>query len=82
MLSENSNPPDETDLLRLRENIATSIHRLNRRGRPAQDENIQFHKLTSKAANNHLLSILLEALILMLRSSTARLAMIPSKEKA
>jgi GntR family transcriptional regulator, transcriptional repressor for pyruvate dehydrogenase complex len=72
---------DESDLEALRENIETANRKVAA-GESAADANIEFHKILAKAAKNHVLSLLLEALILMLRSSMGRLRMIPSTEKS
>lgn len=72
---------EEEDLLALRENIATAYRHIEV-GEWAADDNIQFHKLVANAGRNRVLSVLLEALMLILTGSMSRLHMIPNAEKS
>jgi GntR family transcriptional repressor for pyruvate dehydrogenase complex len=72
---------DEDDLLSLKKNIEKSYENM-RTGRWAADDNIEFHKLIAKASKNQVLSILLEALMLILTGSMTYLRLLPSAEKS
>lgn len=72
---------DENDLLYLRKNIDVAFENISM-GRWAQDDNIEFHKLIARAAKNQVLSLLLEALMLILTGSMSRLRLQPSVEKS
>ncbi|MBI5442541.1 MAG: FadR family transcriptional regulator [Deltaproteobacteria bacterium] len=72
---------EEPELRALRENIVAAYEKIAA-GVWAADDNIKFHKLLAKAAKNQVLSLLLEALMLMLCASMPGLGMVPSTEKS
>ena len=72
---------DAEDLVALRENIGAAYRNLSE-GVPATDTNLAFHKLIAKASKNQVLSLMLEALQLIMNEAVGRLDFKRSLEKS